>query len=40
VAGTSTLAASSYEDLVATMSRLTVQLAEQMAKGIREQESM
>jgi len=39
-AGTSTLAASSYADLVAALSRLTVQLAEQMAKGIREQMSM
>jgi hypothetical protein len=38
--GTSALAASSYEDLVAALSRLTVQLAEQMAKGILEQESM
>jgi uncharacterized lipoprotein YmbA len=39
-AGTSTLAASSYADLVAALSRLTVQLAEQIANGIREQMSM
>jgi hypothetical protein len=39
-AGTSTLEASSYEGLVAALSRLTVQLADQMAKGILEQGSM
>jgi len=39
-AGESTPTASSYEALVAALSRLTVQLAEQVAKGIREQMSM
>ena len=39
-AGSPAAADSSYGEMVATMSRLAVQLAEQMAKGILEQESM
>jgi uncharacterized lipoprotein YmbA len=40
VGGSSAAADASYGGLVAALSRLTVQLAEQMAKGILEQESM
>ena len=39
-AGSSTEGADSYKEMVATLSRLTVQLAEQMTKGILEQQSM
>jgi len=39
-AGAAAPTAASYEALVATLSRLTVQLAELMANGIREQAGM